>query len=425
MISPTSPRSTASGLRSPESDPWTATLPVTEVRRRGGTALAHDVERTGDEDASSDKASSSARSTAAGTDVDLDRRRMPRPRAAAATSIAGMAAAGVRAAGDDHAPRRPRRQRPSISTGSRPSRSPTRRQMRPATSGNSSSSTVAAEALGAVGVVGRRRGSTRGWRPTTSNRPGSSTSSKRLGHHASASSGSPKNASAAASASRRVVGLVRAVEREEEIGYERAGRAHVEQPPADRDRLLSMQPKSRSRCHVRPAGPRARKTATQLGVGLAEHDVAVRLDDARLLLGDVGAQSAPRTSVWSRPTFVTTATSASTTLVASQRPSSPTSTTATSTALSANQLKAAAVTSSKYDRRHSSSTGSSSGQLADEASANSSSSMGSPFVAMRSLIARGAGWCRCRPSRPCGSQQRGQHPRRRALAVGAGEVDDR
>ena len=37
------------------------------------------------------------------------------------------------------------------------------------------------------------------------------------------------------------------------------------------------------------------------------------------------------------------------------------------------------------------------GQVASMTAARSSSAMGSPFQAMRSLIARGGGWCRCRP----------------------------
>jgi hypothetical protein len=55
----------------------------------------------------------------------------------------------------------------------------------------------------------------------------------------------------------------------------------------------------------------------------------------------------PANSVWSSPTLVTTATTGSTTLVASQVPSIPTSTTATSTGASAKHQKAAAVTISK------------------------------------------------------------------------------
>ena len=61
----------------------------------------------------------------------------------------------------------------------------------------------------------------------------------------------------------------------------------------------------------------------------------------------MSASVGPANSLWSMPMLVTTATWASTTLVASQRPSSPTSTTATSTAMSENQRRAAAVTASK------------------------------------------------------------------------------
>ena len=55
-------------------------------------------------------------------------------------------------------------------------------------------------------------------------------------------------------------------------------------------------------------------------------------------------RQSPTPSVWSIPTLVSVATSASTTLVASKRPSIPTSTTATSTATSAKCWSAAAVT---------------------------------------------------------------------------------
>jgi hypothetical protein len=61
----------------------------------------------------------------------------------------------------------------------------------------------------------------------------------------------------------------------------------------------------------------------------------------------MSASVGPASSLWSIPMFVTTATCARTTFVASHLPSSPTSTTATSTAVSANQRNAAAVHASK------------------------------------------------------------------------------
>ncbi len=63
----------------------------------------------------------------------------------------------------------------------------------------------------------------------------------------------------------------------------------------------------------------------------------------------ISATVVPRYCVWSMLTLVTTATSASITLVASHVPPSPTSSTATSTATSANQRNAAPVSTSKYD----------------------------------------------------------------------------
>ena len=84
-----------------------------------------------------------------------------------------------------------------------------------------------------------------------------------------------------------------------------------------------------------------------------------------------------------------TATSASTTLVASNRPSRPTSITATSTATSANHDSAAAVTSSNQlgVMPDSGSTAATSVMAA----ASASSSIGSPFQAMRSLSASRCG----------------------------------
>ena len=77
-----------------------------------------------------------------------------------------------------------------------------------------------------------------------------------------------------------------------------------------RRRAGSRCSRSRRRAATRSGAGRRRRSATQLGIGLAEHERAARLHDAGLLLGDVGAASARGTSVWSRPTLVTTATCA-------------------------------------------------------------------------------------------------------------------
>ncbi len=90
----------------------------------------------------------------------------------------------------------------------------------------------------------------------------------------------------------------------------------------------------------------------------------------------------PRTSVWSKLTLVSTATSPCTTLVQSHVPPSPTSTTMASTASVENQERAAAVSSSKRVGR----SGSSGSSRASSVSTfvRDSSSMGSPLCARRS-----------------------------------------
>ena len=131
----------------------------------------------------------------------------------------------------------------------------------------------------------------------------------------------------------------------------------------------------------------------------------------------------PANSLWSMPMLVMTATCASHTLVASQRPSSPTSTTATSTARSANQRNAAAVVVSKYDGRTPVSISRSA--TAAICSANSSSLIGSPLRLIRSFEPLEVRAGVRADGQPVRHQQTGDHLRRRALAVGAGDVDDR
>ncbi len=111
------------------------------------------------------------------------------------------------------------------------------------------------------------------------------------------------------------------------------------------------------------------------------------------------ARVGPRNSTWSRPTLVTTATSASTTLVASQRPPSPTSKIATSTGRSANHSMAAAVRISNQVRRESPSRGSIPARV-DSTSASSASLMGSPSALSRSLMASRCGLVNVPTRRP-------------------------
>ena len=90
----------------------------------------------------------------------------------------------------------------------------------------------------------------------------------------------------------------------------------------------------------------------------------------------------PSTSVWSKLTLVSTATSPRTTLVQSHVPPSPTSTTMESTASVANHDRAAAVSSSKRVGRSSSSPSSSASSVSTAVS--DASSIASPLRARRS-----------------------------------------
>ncbi len=137
----------------------------------------------------------------------------------------------------------------------------------------------------------------------------------------------------------------------------------------------------------------------------------------------IARRQSPTPSVWSNPMLVMTATSASTTLVASNRPSSPTSITATSTATSANHASAAAVTSSNQLGVIPSSGSTAARSLM--AAARSSSLMGSPFQAMPLVEHHEVRAAVGADAESALDQQRGDHAGHRALAVGAGDVDHR
>ena len=182
----------------------------------------------------------------------------------------------------------------------------------------------------------------------------------------------------------------------------------------------------RSRCpgprprRPRPPRPARRSRATRVGSvsPMTTRLPALKMPDlSRAMSSRVG----PSTSVWSKLTLVSTATSPSTTLVQSHRPPRPTSTTATSTASSANQARAAAVSSSNR-------VGGSSISGSSRASASSTSSEGVVVdglaVAGDALVDPaqvGAGVGADRQA--LGPEQGGGHGRRRSLAVGSGDVD--
>ena len=154
----------------------------------------------------------------------------------------------------------------------------------------------------------------------------------------SGSSARPRNDSAAVERDRGVVGLVRAVQREEHVVVRRVRRVEVDDA-VRRPRVGSRA--RRSRCRARSDRRRARAPGRS---GRARD----RSRRARALtLGStmpafsaaMSASVGPMYSTWSMLTLVTTATSASTTLVASPVPPRPTSTTATSTATSPNHAQ--------------------------------------------------------------------------------------
>ena len=122
--------------------------------------------------------------------------------------------------------------------------------------------------------------------------------------------------------------------------------------PAARRRRAGCRPSSKSTprsSRWRRGGARSTSTSSGSVSPMTTADAGLMIPAfSRAMSASVG----PANSLWSMPMLVTTATWASTTLVASHRPSRPTSTTATSTAVSANQRNAAAVHGLEVRRAH-------------------------------------------------------------------------
>ena len=98
----------------------------------------------------------------------------------------------------------------------------------------------------------------------------------------------------------RVVALVGAVQREEDLRVVAARRPQVEEAPAHRH-PARLQSNSRPATHISaapPPRPRPRRSRAA-GVGLAHHDPAPRLDDARPFRRRCPRGSGPRISMWS------------------------------------------------------------------------------------------------------------------------------
>ena len=131
---------------------------------------------------------------------------------------------------------------------------------------------------------------------------------------------------------------------------------------------------------------------------------------------------APRRSVWSSATPVTTATAGSVTLVASQRPPSPTSSTAISTPRSANSHSAAPVSSSNSV---SSSPSRRAVVTAMPIARAKGSSVATPGTSTRSAYERRCGLVYDAGAPAVGRQERPRQPRDRGLAVRAGDLHHR
>ena len=276
------------------------------------------------------------------------------------------------------------------------------------------------------GCARRRAGRSGGVR-TTSSRPGEVDLGEAGPHQleverAASSCPPPRNASTAASAQAALCAWWAPCSGRNTSSYSPAEPPQREQLPADGERARqdaelqalagdgARRPRPRGGAAPRPASTGCwASTPNEPG-----------LDDPGLLGGDLVHGRAEEAHVVERD-GVTTATWASTTLVASQDPPSPTSTTATSTGASANAAKAIAVRTSKNDSRTPccASTSSRKGAMSSYAATNRSSSIGWPSKAMRSRHG-----VQVRAGEAAGPQaellqQRVDHPGRRRLAVGA------
>ena len=221
-------------------------------------------------------------------------------------------------------PRRRRRRRARRASRAVPSRAAARRRACAAPVANSSAS--AARNACAPATLCAPSSSTSGCRPDDFEPARRTARARTRRRTTSSASGAPTNASAAVERDRRVVGLVRAVQREEHLGVARARRvagrrtrpptastlrAHAEVGVAPEHRAPARgRVEDRLRARDRSRRARASHPASRCRPSRARSPRAV----------------VPRYSTWSMLTFVTTATRPSTTLVASHVPPSPTST---------------------------------------------------------------------------------------------------
>ena len=144
----------------------------------------------------------------------------------------------------------------SICRGSRPSSMPTTSDHR-AAERRTPRSSVSAAARGAVGVVGPVDDARAGSRATTSKRPGDGDARRRPPATTSSSSAPPEERLDRGDRDGGVVGLVGAVEREEDlVDASPLGRAQVDQRPAADRELVGSTARSRRRAPSVAPGPR-------------------------------------------------------------------------------------------------------------------------------------------------------------------------
>ncbi len=252
---------------------------------------------------SSASASSSARSTAGAR----------RP-STTTTSMSSDAAARGDVLGRDRPRRRRRGARSrvaptpassasSMATGSRP-RSIPMTKMRSSTSENSSSTTLGAQRRRPPGCARRR-----GRRADGARRPRTGRASRTLSNPpvtSSGASGCAEERLDRGERSRGVVALVRAVQREVEVGVRRARRAQLEQAATDREHVVVAR-------EVDVAQERLARALRRGTRGTSSGSVSPSTSEAPGLTMPafsraMSARVGPAYSVWSSPTLVTTAT---------------------------------------------------------------------------------------------------------------------
>ena len=154
---------------------------------------------------------------------------------------------------------------------------------------DANSSSSAASSACAPATLCAPSSSSSGCRPTTSSRPGERDAGERLRDDVRRDA-LAEEALRRGEREHRVVRLVRAVQREEELVVGPGRRQQVERARPPCARRCERTEKSRSRSRISDGLARG-EDLDQLGIGLAEHEPGPGLDDARLLARDLVAGS--------------------------------------------------------------------------------------------------------------------------------------